>query len=112
MEGCCFISEIQVYDFFDWTSKIAEVFDVLAILDDSALTAQDASKGCLVWIKCHCDFLDHATLLVAEKNNLIALLHLRKEHTQSGSLHDLETDSKLVLAVSQRATDVENECFH
>ena len=90
-----FLSEIHVDHFLDWSTKITKVLDILAVFQNSTLATQDASPHLHLRIKSHGNLFNHTTLLVTEENHLVFLSHLREEHTQSRTFHDLETDSKL-----------------
>ena len=66
VERHSFIREIQVNNFFDRSSKIAEVFDIFTILDNGALASQDTLECLHVWVESHGNFFDHPTLLITE----------------------------------------------
>ena len=91
----CFISEIYVNDFFDWTAEIAQVLHIFAFLHDSALATENTCESLAIGVKSHCEFFDETLFCISEKDHLVVLRHLLKEDTQSRSLHDLKTDSKL-----------------
>ena len=58
--------KIDVDHFLDGATEVREIFDVLAIFHNGALTAEDTAPHLHLRVKVHADFFDHGTLLITE----------------------------------------------